>query len=169
MGKEKTTNSAIGQMVLAYLSEDQQTALRNKASAAKTDFVKDYTSSDSEDVKRQDDLVFAYIVASMVKEADNAIFSARRQGLIYDLLREYRGFQHTGSPEGSVEGNLLAVTWRAVDRVVETCNSDTGRLKTLAEAVKKDILKGKTAMPELEEKCFTGMCAYMGVDHKSIK
>ena len=153
----------LGQTILAYLSDDQQTALRNKAGVAKTDFVKEFTNG------QQDDLVFAYIVAGVVKEADNAIFSSRRQGLIYDLLRVYRGFQHTGMPEGSNERNLLEVTWKAVDTVVETCASDSGRLKTLAEAVKKDILKGKTSMPELEEKCFTGMCAYMSIDHKSLK
>ena len=161
--KEQGESLKLGQSILAYLSEDQQTALRNKASLAKIDFVKESTDGE------QDDLVFAYIVYSTVKEADNAIFSARRQGLIYYLLREYRGFQHTGATPGSVELNLLEVTWRAVDRVVETCNSDTAKLKTLAEAVKKDILKGKTAMPELEEKCFTAMCAYLGVDHKSLK
>ena len=158
-----STDKKLGQLILSYLSEDQQTALRNKASMVKIDFVKESTDGE------QDDLVFAYIVHGTVKEADNAIFSARRQGLIYDLLREYRGFQHTGFANGTPERNLLEVTWRAVDRVVETCNHDTAKLKTLAEAVKKDILKGKTAMPELEERCFTAMCQYLGVDHKSLK
>src|SRR5215469_15241077 len=82
---------AEAQSILSYLSEEQKGALLGKADVAKLDFVKEATDG------KQDDTVFAFLTYHAVKDADNAIFSGRRQSLIFDLLREYRGFGNVGN------------------------------------------------------------------------
>lgn len=142
-------------VVLQSLTEEQRSALRMKLGALKTDFVKEAG------IEGLDSLTAYYIVKAR-KEADDAIFSRERQGMVFDLLRWYMSFR-SDSP---------AVVKQAESKVTEImtlCGQDAGRLKTLASLLRKDLLAGKTAMPEEKLPAFLDACAYMGVDPESLK
>lgn len=154
------TDSSVEQVVVDLLrmalSEEQHKAIAQKAGKLKVDFIKDAA------FPGVDDVVVAYYIVKARKEADDAIFAEQKQFLFYDIQRWYMSFV-------SESETVVTQAHGVFDKVVETCKSDAGRLKTLAQMLRQELLKGRTSIEEEKLPAFVKAIGYLGISPESLK
>jgi hypothetical protein len=106
------------------------------------------------------DVVLAYIISKARKEAKDKIFSDKRNGFVFDLLKHQIGLI-SGKPQ------TAEIAHNAVVAIAEEV--DAKQAQTLAGLVRKENLAGKTQMSPQILSAFEALCEILSVDIESLK
>ena len=106
------------------------------------------------------DLVLAYYVAKARKEANDAIFSAKRNFFVHELIKHQ--MMLVSDKPGTVDQGSNGIAAVAIE-------CDPKQRYTLASLMKDRNLSGKTAMESETLKAFEIMCELLEVNPKNIK
>ena len=139
--------------VVMYLTEQQQTAIRGKIHPNDVDTYLKETPGNS-------DVLVAYLVFKARNEANDRLFSLVKNSLQLDLVRWYRGTIST-------DESVMVESLKQITAIAEPITR--AQRIVLLEGLKKDLLKGRTAMDKDTETAFITTVAKMGVDPKSVR
>ena len=136
-----------------FFAEEEIAALRSKI---KPEDRKKYLAS----TPGNEDVVIAYIVHKAIAEAKDKIFSDKRNGLVFDLLKHQLGLIHADARVSDVAHEAIVAIAQGVE---------PKQAQTLAGLVRKENLAGKTGMTGKVLEAFQMLCEILGVDTESLK
>jgi len=148
---ENTENTTTILSISAFLTEDQEAAILAKI---KPEIAVELTTA-----AETQDLILAYYVAKARKEANDAIFSAKRNSFVYELLK-HQMMLISDNPKVVDQGsNAVAEIKKQID----------GKQSyTLAGLIKDKNLTGRKAMETKTEQAFDVLCMLLEVDSKKL-
>jgi hypothetical protein len=152
-----TANTAVEFNPLSVLNERQRIALAAKWGALKQAERDAYVEFSSTGVT---DSATLYVIASILTEANNKIFSDSR-GEYLGIMQQW--YQSLTSSEASIKNYGVAELQKLADKT-------TGAQQlTLLSALKAKLLANRTFLPEPVEKSFRALCRNFGFDLNMVK